>query len=91
VARDDEVRGGQCEAAVLNGIYVQIGTFKDRPHYAKDGIPFDQPRYGFRENLQIWWHDGEWRIGNTGDHWLRPALTRACEGDFGARVLDTFP
>jgi hypothetical protein len=47
-----------------------LGTFEDRPHYAKDGMPYDQPRHGLPENLQIWWHDGEWRIGNTGDHWL---------------------
>ena len=64
------VTGGQREAAVLNGIYEQIGSFCGRPHYAKDGLRYDLPRDGYRENMQIWWHDGEWRIGNTGDHWL---------------------
>ena len=74
VARDSchdrvVVRGGEGQAAVLNGVYEQIGLFCGRPHYSKDGAPWKKARGGFRENMQIWWHDGEWRIGNTGDHW----------------------
>ena len=60
------VRGGEGQAAVLNGVYEQIGLFCGRPHYSKDGAPWKNAREGFRENMQIWWHDGEWRIGNTG-------------------------
>jgi hypothetical protein len=63
------VSGGVQEAEVLNGTYEQIGSYCDRPHFSKDGLPYDEPRNGYRENMQIWWHDGEWRIGNTGDHW----------------------
>jgi hypothetical protein len=63
------VQGGQGEAQVLNGIYEQVGEFCGRPHYSKDGKRWNEPSGGFRENMQIWWHNGEWRIGNTGDHW----------------------
>jgi hypothetical protein len=63
------VSGGTQEAEVLNGTYEQIGSYEGRPHFSKDGLPYDVPRNGYRENMQIWWHDGEWRIGNTGDHW----------------------
>jgi hypothetical protein len=64
------VTGGQGEAAILNGVYVRVGEFCGRPHYAKDGLPIHDERDGLKENLQIWWHDGEWRVGNTGDHWF---------------------
>jgi len=63
------VSGGVHEAEVLNGTYEQIGSYCDRPHFSKDGLPYNEPCNGYRENMQIWWHDGEWRIGNTGDHW----------------------
>jgi hypothetical protein len=63
------VSGGVHDAEVLNGTYEQIGSYCDRPHFSKDGLPYNEPRNGYRENMQIWWHDGEWRIGNTGDHW----------------------
>ena len=74
------VTGGQGAAEVLNGVYIQIGNYCDRPHYAKDGLPYDRPRDGLPENLQIWWHDGEWRVGNTGDHWYSapPGATQWC-------------
>jgi len=39
------VTGGQHEAAVLNGVYEQIGVFEDKPHYSKDGMPFDEVRW----------------------------------------------
>ena len=75
------VSGGVQEAEVLNGTYEQIGSYCDRPHFSKEGLPYDMPRHGFKENLQIWWHDGEWRIGTQGDHWCalvhRPPGVRA--------------
>ena len=84
------VSGGVQEAEVLNGTYEQIGSYCDRPHFSKEGLPYDVPRHGFKENLQIWWHDGEWRIGTQGDHWCalvhRPPGVRAFGRPAGAET-----
>ena len=76
------VSGGTQEAEVLNGTYEQIGSYEGRPHFSKDGLPYDVPRNGYRENMQIWWHDGEWRIGNTGDHWCARVCRPPAAGAF---------
>jgi hypothetical protein len=40
-----------------------------RGWWVKDGVPFDEPNGNHTQQFQIWFNEGEWRLGYTNHYW----------------------
>jgi len=53
----------------LTGTYECNGDYNGKGWWVKDGLKYDTPNGKYPEQFQVWWNDGQWRIGYTDTYW----------------------
>jgi len=58
--------GKGCE---LSGTYQCNGNYNGKPWWVKDGLAYNTPNGEHPEQFQIWFNNGQWRLGYTNTYW----------------------